>query len=391
MKKNLLFVGLDVHKDTIVIALAEEGEEPRVYGTIPNDLRTLQSVIGKLKRPKKALRFVYEAGPCGFNLYRYLRSKGYDCIVISPAHMPRAAASRRKTDKRDALQLVRLHRSGDLTGIFVPTAEDEAIRDLVRARKDVLDDRKRNRYRLKSLMLRNGLVYPGRGSWGAAHMRHLRELKMTHAAQQIAFEEYLQAIENDTQRLERINAQIAGFVAQWRFLPVVEAYQALRGVQLINAVTLVAEVGDLSRFKHPRQLMCYLGLIPSEHSSGERRRMGGITKAGNRHARCALIEAAWAYRHPARISRPLRVRLEKLPREIQAISWKAQQRLCTQYRKHTARRKKSVVANTAVARELSGFLWAICRVAIEQVPDAGEDLLRTTPKGVRSVKIPKVT
>jgi len=255
-------------------------------------------------------------------------------------------------------------RSGDLTPVYVPAVQDEAIRDLSRAREDTLHDLKTAKFRLKAFLLRHDIRYTGRATWGPAHLRWLSEVVCPTPAQQIVFQEYVRAVTEHTERLQRLEQELHEQVTAWRLCPVVDALQALRGVQFTVAVTTVAELGDLTRFANPRQLMNYLGLTPAEYSSGERRRQGGITKTGNSHARRALVEGAWAYRYPAKVSRHLQLRLEKLPKPIQDVSWKAQVRLCKRYRQLSARGKNPNQIVVAIARELSAFMWAIA----QQVP-----------------------
>jgi transposase len=309
----------------------------------------------------KPLVFVYEAGPCGYWLYRYLRKQGYDGWVVAPSLIPKKAGDRVKTDRRDAVQLARLARSGDLTAVDVPTVEDAAMRDLSRAREDTLSDLKDAKFRLNAFLLRHDIRDTGRANWGPAHLRWLSEVICPTPAQQIVFQAYVRAVNEHTERLQRLEQERQDHVQSWRLHPVVEALQALRGVQFIIAVTMVAEIGDLTRFDTPRELMKFLGLIPSEYSSGERRQQGSMTKAGNTHARRALVEGAWAYRYPAKVSRHLQLRLEKQPKIIQDISWKAQVRLCKRYRKLLARGKHANVVTVAIARELVGFMWAIAQ------------------------------
>jgi transposase len=275
--------------------------------------------------------------------------------------IPKKAGDRVKTDRRDAVQLARLARSGDLTAVYVPTVEDEAMRDLTRAREDALSDLKDAKFRLKAFLLRQDIRYVGRANWGPAHLRWLSGVVCPTPAQQIVFQEYVRAVNEHTERLQRLEQELHEHVQAWRLHPVVEALQALRGVQFTVAVTLVAEMGDLTRFETPRELMKFMGLIPSEYSSGEQRRQGSITKAGNTHARRVLVEGAWAYRYPAKVSRHLQLRLEKQPKIIQDISWKAQVRLCKRYRRLLSRGKHANVVTVAIARELTGFLWAIAK------------------------------
>jgi transposase len=363
---STLYIGLDVHKESIAVAyVAKDHDADVIYlGTIGTRHVDIDNLVRKLQSKAKHLVFVYEAGPCGYWLYRYLSKKGYVCWVVAPSLIPKKAGDRVKTDRRDAIQLARLMRSGDLTSVYVPTVEDEAIRDLCRAREDAIADLKAAKFRLKAFLLRQDIRYTGQATWGPAHLRWLSEVVCPTPAQQIVFQEYVRAVTEHTERLQRLEQELQEHVKSWRLHPVVEALQALRGVQFTVAVTTVAELGDLTRFENPRQLMKYLGLIPSEYSTGERRRQGAITKAGNTHARRALVEGAWAYRYPAKVSRHLQLRLEKQPKVIQDLSWKAQVRLCKRYRRLIARGKHANQVVVAIARELVGFMWAIAK----QVP-----------------------
>ena len=358
-KSSTVFVGMDVHKESIDMTLAEQGGEVRRFGQIGGDRTALMKAVRKLTAGGRELVFVYEAGPCGFWIYRALMALGHACMVVSPALIPRRAGDHVKTDRRDSERLASLARAGELEAIHVPDIRDEAIRDLVRARDDAVIAQRRVRQQLKALLLRNEVRYVGKTSWTGAHRRWLSELKLPEPAQQIAFEEYIDAIAVATSRIERLTRAIQSELAPWRFAPVVAALQAMRGIQFVHAVTLIAELGDLTRFVSPRQLMGYLGLVPREASSGEHRHQGSITKAGNSYARRALIEAAWAYRHPARVTRIIATRQSALPKAACDIAWRAQLRLSAKYRRLAARhlhRNKIVVA---VARELAGFVWAI--------------------------------
>jgi transposase len=359
-----IYVGLDVHKESIAVAYAPEdrGAEVVSLGSIGTRQCDIDKLIRRLQSKGATLIFVYEAGPCGYWLYRYLTRQGFSCAVIAPSLIPRKAGDRVKTDRRDALTLARLMRSGDLTSIYVPSVEDEAIRDVSRGREDAVRDLKRSKLRLKSFLLRQDIRYAGKANWNAAHLRWLAEVVCPTPAQQIVFQEYVRAVTEQTERRQRLDSELHEIVKGWRLYPVVEAIQALRGIELTGAVILIAELGDLTRFDTPRKLMSYLGLTPSEYSSGERRRQGGITKAGNSHARRALVEGAWAYRYPAKVSRHLQLRLEKLPAEVQAISWKAQVRLCKRYRQLSARGKHVNQVVVAIAREMAAFAWAIARL-----------------------------
>lgn len=363
MKKGSIFVGMDVHKNSITIALAEEGprREVRRYGAIGGDLDSLNKLVRKLVSTGCNLHFVYEAGPCGYEIYRHLTGQGFDCVVVAPSLIPKKSGNRIKTDPRDAAMLARLHRAGELTAVYVPHAADEAMRDLTRSREDAKIAERKARQRLSAFLLRHGFRYTGKTAWSRAHIRWITDITMPHRAQQIVLQEYLDTIEECQKRVKRLLDQIRELLPQWRLAPVVDALQALRGVSLIVAATTVAELGDLNRFVKPDQLMAYLGLVPSEASSGEKTRRGGITKAGNGHVRRVLIQAAWAYRLPARVSRRLHDRQQGLPQPVCSISWDAQIRLCSRYKRLLERGKTKQVIVTAIARELAAFMWAIAR------------------------------
>ena len=358
-----LFVGLDVHKDSIAVAYAPEdrGAEVISLGMIGTRQYDIDKLIRKLEAKGATLAFAYEAGPCGYWLYRYLTRRGLSCTVVAPSLIPRKAGDRVKTDRRDAVTLARLLRSGDLSSIYVPTVADEAIRDLSRAREDAVHDLKRSKVRLKAFLLRQDIRYEGRATWNAAHLRWLAQVVCPTPAQQIVFQEYVHTVTEQSERLRRLEGELHTAVKTWRRYPVVEAVQALRGLDLTGAVTFLAEVGDVTRFDTPRKLMSYLGLTPSEYSSGPSRHQGAITKAGNGHARRALVEGAWAYRYPAKVSRHLQLRLERVPPDVCAIAWKAQVRLCKRYRLLSARGKHVNQVVVAIAREMAAFAWAIAR------------------------------
>jgi len=362
-QSSTLYVGLDVHKESIAVAYVaqDHGAEVISLGTVGTRQCDIDKLLRHLQSKSPQLVFVYEAGPCGYWLSRSLMKKGYVCWVVAPSLIPKKPGDRVKTDRRDARQLARLMRSGDLTPVYVPAVDDEAIRDLSRAREDTLRDLKAAKLRLKAFVLRHDIRSTGRANWSPAHLRWLSEVVCPTPAQQMVFQEYVQTVTEQTERLQRLEHELHEQVKTWRFQPVVEALQALRGVQFTVAVTTVAELGDLTRFDNPRQLMNYLGLTPSEYSSGARRQQGSITKTGNTHARRALVEGAWAYRYPAKVSRHLQLRLENLPKAIQAISWKAQVRLCKRYRQLLAKGKNANQVVVAIARELSAFMWAIAK------------------------------
>ncbi|MDO8597154.1 MAG: IS110 family transposase [Sulfuricaulis sp.] len=360
-KSSKIFVGMDVHKESIDITMAEAAGEVRRWGQIGGDRAALEKAVRKLESSGRPLHFVYEAGPCGFWIQRLIAARGHECWVVSPSLIPKKSGERIKTDRRDSEKIARMARAGELEPIYVPGEVDEAIRDLVRCRDDAIIAQRRTRQQLKALLLRNEIRYVGKSSWTAAHRQWIARLKLPQPAQQIAFEEYVDAVEVATNRVERITRAIERSTEGWRLAPVVQQLQALRGVQFVHAVTMICELGDLARFENPRQLMAYLGLVPTENSSGERRRQGAITKSGNRFARRALIEAAWAYQHSARVSPVIARRQKGLPKRARDIAWKAQLRLCARFRKLCARRLNKNKAVVAVARELAGFVWAIAK------------------------------
>src|ERR1700732_2860115 len=360
MAKPITYVGLDVHKDTIAVALATAGlrGEVREHGKIPNTPAALKALAMKLASAGREPRFCYEAGPCGYGIQRQLTEAGHECAVVAPSLIPRKPGERIKTARRGALNRATLPRAGELTAVWVPDPAHEAIRDLVRARLAAVRGLRQARQQLSGFLLRHGHHYH-RPAWTLMHRRWMAGLRFEQAAHHIVLEDCIAAVEAATARRDRLEAHIEAALPDWSLAPVVRALQALRGMALVAAATVIAELGDITRFANARQLMAYLGLVPSEHSSGATRRQGGITKAGSGAARRMLIEAAWSYRFPARIGRDLLLRQEKLSKPIRDIAWKAQERLCRRYRKLAHAGKLKTVITAAIARELSGFVWAI--------------------------------
>jgi transposase len=355
------FVGLDVHKDTTAIGVADAGrEEPRFLGTVGPQLGQLLKALKNLGKPE-TVHVVYEAGPCGYVLVRQLREHGYVCEVIAPNKMPRSKGDRIKTDRRDALTLARLSRSGDLVSVHVPDERDEAMRDLSRAREDAVRARLKARQQLKALLLRHGHRYTGKSAWSAAHERYLADFKFPDPAQHIAFTEYRNAVKDCDERVQRLTEALREQAENWRLKPLVSALMCLRGIDLVAGVTLAAEIGDFGRFARATEVMSFLGLVPSEYTTGERRVQGEITKCGNGHARRVLVEAAWNYRFPARIGRALQTRQDGQPKSVCDIAWKAQMRLTRRFRRLKSRQLQTNKICVAIARELCGFVWDIAR------------------------------
>ena len=352
-----------MHKDSIAVAYAAGGkaEPPSFVGAIGTRQADLDKMIRRLHGKGSRLVFAYEAGPCGYGLHRYLSDKKLDCRVVAPSLIPKKPGERVKTNRRDAVTLARLLRAGELTSVWVPDAVHEAVRDLVRAREAAAEDFRKKRQQLLSFLLRHGRIFMGHNHWTQAHRRWLAGQKFERPAQQIVFQDAIDAIDDATTRAQRLEEQLALIVPSWSMAPVVAAYQAMRGVSFVVAVTFAAEIGDVRRFDNARQVTAFVGLVPSERSTGESVRRGGLTLAGNRRARRALIEAAWTYRYPARVSKVLQTRIEGLPKAVREIAWKAQIRLCARYRKLIAHGKKKPVAVAAIAREIAAFLWAIAR------------------------------
>jgi transposase len=364
-QSSTLSIGLDVHKASIAVAYVAKEDHAEVIslGNIGTRQCDIDQLIRQMPSQSKHLVFVYEAGPCGYWLYRYLTKKGHVCWVVAPSLIPTKPGDRVTTNRRDALTLARLMRSGDLTPVDVPQVEDEAIWDLCRAREDAIRELKTAKFRLKAFLLRHDIRYTGQASWNPAHLRWRSEVVCPTPAQQIVFQAYVRAITDHTARLARLDQERTEHVQTWRLAPVVDALQALRGVQVTVAVTPVAELGDLTRCDNPRQLLHSLGLTPSEYSTGERCQQGGITKTGNSQARRALIEGAWASRSPATVRRHLQLRLEKVSKSIPESSWKAQIRLGKRYRQLSARGKHATQVVVAIARELRACMWAMAQEA----------------------------
>ena len=367
-KHSILFIGLDTHKEFNEVAYIEEhrGSQPVHLGRFSSSKVAVQKLVRQFesKYPGATLHFVYEAGPCGYWIYRLITSLGHCCYVVAPSLIPKKPGEKIKTDKRDALKLAKLLKSEDLTPIYVPEPEDEAVRDLSRAREVAMKDLKDAKYQLKALLLRNNINYKGTANWSQKHLRWLTELVLPHPAQHIVLQEFLQTITERISRLERLDNELTHHVHQWRYYPVVKAIQAMRGVRLLVATGVVAELGDLSRFDHPRKLMSYLGLVPSEHSSGGKRHIGAITKCGNGRARRLLVEGAHTYRYAANISTDMQKRQEGLPKDIIDIAWKAQLRLCKRYKKMIAKGKHYNLVVTAIAREMIAYIWAIAKEVV---------------------------
>ncbi|BFT68957.1 IS110 family transposase [Paenibacillus sp. P36] len=365
MKHTTKFIGLDVSKDKISVAVADAGrDEPRFVGHFPHKLEFVKKIMRQLGNAEN-LEVCYEAGPTGYVLFHWLTALGITCKVIAPSLIPVRTGDQIKTDKRDALRLATLFRAGELTAVHVPTPEQEALRDLVRSREDAKEDLHRDRQRVLKLLLRRQISHPPaiKNRWTRNYREWLTSLKWERESDQLMFQEYLQAIHESESRLQRLEASIIQYAQKGALGPVVKALQVLKGVAIISALTLVAEIGCFTRFRNPAMLMAYLGLVPREHSTGLSTRRGSITKAGNRGVRRTLVESSWSYRHKPSIGRELRKRMEGQEGELLAVSWRAQIRLNSKYCKLVYRGKESNVAVTAVARELVGFIWEIaCKV-----------------------------
>lgn len=360
---NETFVAFDTSKLRNAVAIAEAGRsgEVRFIGEIENNAAATAKLVCKLAGKYTRLTFCYEAGPTGYGLYRLIKNLGHQCVVVAPSLIPTRPGDRVKTNRRDALSLAKLLRAGELTAIWVPDERHEAMRDLTRARGAAVADLRGKRQQVSSFLLRHGLHYPGKRTWTKAYTSWLAGLRLEHLEQRIVFEEMLLAVRQAEERIERLQQAIRAAVADWSLGDVVTALMAMRGIDLISATTFLAEIGDLSRFETPRQLMAHLGLVPSEDSTGATIRRGPITKAGNRHARRTLVECAWSYQHPPRVGKDKQAKVAAAPPAVREIAWKAQCRLCARYRALIRRGKPKTVAITAVARELAAFIWAVNR------------------------------
>lgn len=361
------FVGLDVHKDSIVIAVAEQGRESgRVVGSVPHEGKALSKVLDKLG-PRPLVACCYEAGPTGYGLARALKAAGWSCEVIAPSLVPKRSGQRSKTDNRDALKLAQSYRSGDLVAVFIPDEGTEAIRDLERAREDAKKAERVARHQLSKFLLRHGRCYSGKTTWNDAHRAWIAKQEFAEPAQQHVLSDGLATVDAATLRCRQLTERLRELAADWGLAPLVKALQAMRGIEFVTAVTLAAEVGDFRRFATASDFMGYVGLVPSEQTSGNHRRQGPITKTGNAHVRHVLVESAWHYRRAPRLSKAVRERSVGLSPQVCAIAWKAQKRLHSRLHRLISRGKTRPEAVTAVARELAGFVWAIAR---EVMPEA---------------------
>jgi transposase len=366
--KTMTYVGLDVHSTSIAVAvLGVTDQTPQVF-EIPNEPKAIRRTITRLKSSARAVRCCYEAGPCGFEVYRQLEELGVPCSVIAPALIPRKPGDRIKTDHRDATKLARLFRAGELTAIRVPTPDEEAVRDLVRAREDIRRDLNAARHRLGKFLLRHGRIYRDGKQWTERHWHWIQEQVFEHVAARTTFEHYQIQVHHLDQRRSAIEEEIVALAETKPYRPAVARLSCLRGIKTLTAMVLLTEVQDFRRFERPRQLMGFLGLVPSEHSSGRKQQRGGITKAGNSHARRVLVEAAWSYRHRPKLGPRTKKLLTGQPPPVIAQVTKANHRLHRRWNRLTGRSKRSQVVVTAVARELCGFVWAL--MAKEPLPAA---------------------
>jgi transposase len=360
-----IFVGIDVAKvrNAIAIADGERGGEVRFLGEVDASEENMRRVVKRIAAKHSRVQFCYEAGPTGYGLHRLITSLGHSCIVVAPSLVPRRPGDQVKTNRRDAISLAKLLRAGELTAVWVPDEGHEAMRDLVRGRAAAVETLRVHRQQVSAFMLKHGRIFPRKKGWTMRYLRWLQEQHFDHPAHQIVLQEMVEAVRLSKERVNRLEQTIEEFVPNWSLAPMVRALQALRGIDLIVAVTFVTEIGDVRRFESPRRLMGYLGLVPSERSTGTTVRRGGITKAGNGRVRHMLVESAWTYRHPPRIGTKKLYLLQQVTPRVRDIAWKAQTRLTGRYRALSGRGKKATVVCTAIARELVGFMWSVAREA----------------------------
>src|ERR1700693_3163287 len=381
MEQSTRFIGMDVHKATIAVAVTATGEvgKATAYGTVPNTTAALEKLVPRLRQAGSGpMKFCYKAGPCGYGIHRTLTRLGEDCMVVAPSMIPRKSGERQKNDKRDAASLAVLHRGGLLTAVWVPNAAHEAMRDLIRARRAAVRAVRAARQQLSAFLLRHERIYrDGRTAWTKAHRGWLADQSFAHPAQQIVLEESIEAVRLGEQRRDRVEGHLRAQIPAWSLFPLVQNLCALRGLDMIGGAGVAAAIGDPSRFTSAPDFMAYLGLVPSEHSSGPKRRVGAITKAGDVHARTLLIEAAHSYRLPARVARHKLAAVDTVSEAVRVIAWKAQTRLCQRYRQMMAKGKLRQVVVTAIARELAGFVWGIACITSDPPP---QDSVVTTDK-----------
>ena len=368
-RRKATWLCADAYKETIVVAVTAAGEVGKAtpYGTFPNTAAALEQLVKRLRQASSGpLKFCYEAGPCGYGIHRTLTKLGEECMVAAPSMIPRKSGDRQKNDNRDAASLAILHRGGLLTAVWVPDAAHEAMRDLIRTRLAAVRAVRTARQQLSAFLLRHERIYPnGRQAWTKAHRGWLADQSFAQPAQQIVLEESIEAVRLGEQRRDRVDSYLRAQIPSWSLFPLVQNLGALRGLDTIASAGLAAAIGDPSRFASAPDFMAYLGLVPSEHSSGPKRRIGAITKAGDIHARTLLIEAAHSYRFPARVARHKLAAVNAVPENVRAIAWKAQTRLCQRCRHMMAKGKLRQVVVTAIARELAGFVWSIACITTD--------------------------
>ena len=362
---STLYIGLDVHKDSITVATATDGGgDPKIYGKWKGSNLAVERGLSKLCKTlgvedRSDIRIAYEAGPTGFVLVRRLLKLGYDTIVVAPSKMEKASGDKIKTDKRDAKKIALQLRGQQLSGIYIPDPTNEAIRDLCRARTEATDDLKRDKQRLGALLLRHGIHYDGKTNWTQAHMNYLRRTRLSHPALNFVLEDHIKAIDDGIARVASLKQKMEELLTEWEGEEHVKALKSFKGFDTVAAMTVVSEIGDFSRFKHPRQLMGYLGLVPGENSTGDTRRQGSITKCGNSHVRWMLVECAQHYRTDPKVGPALSQRQKGQSRQVKDISWKAQNRLNLRFKRLLARKLNRNKVIVAIARELSAFIWEL--------------------------------